>query len=108
MSYRNATLICLSGRYAGHSYPIGNGLIIGTDPTVCNLVLPAGVGGISRNHCKLTCDARSGMFVLHDMGSTNGTYLENGQRIYQGSPFAIHSGSRFYLANRVNCFEVRY
>ena len=99
-------LVCLSGVYAGCAFPVTSGIVIGTDPTVCQVVLPAG-GGVSRNHCKLSFDTGSGMFVLHDMGSTNGTYLENGQRIPQGMPYALTPGTRFYLASRANCFEAK-
>ena len=102
-----ASLICLTGVLAGRVFPVGSGLVIGTDPTVCQLTLPMGYRGISRNHCKLTYDRTSRMFVLHDMGSTNGTYLENGTRVPQGMPCALHPGSRFYLVGKHICFEVR-
>ena len=102
-----ATLICLSGVYAGNSYLVGNGIIIGTDPTVCQLVVPSANTGVSRNHCKVSFDATSNMFIIHDMGSTNGTFLENGQPVPQGIPYAVPSGTRFFLATPGTAFEVR-
>lgn len=104
---RYPTIICLSGVFAGRQFPIGNGIILGTDPTVCQIVLPATNPGVSRNHCKVTFDPRSNMFIIHDMGSTNGTFLGNGQKIAQGVPYAIHPGTTFYLATPGNSFEVR-
>ena len=79
-----------------------------TDPTVCQVVLPAGRSGVSRNHCKITFDSSSRMFIIHDLGSTNGTFLENGQRVPQGVPYAVHPGTKIYLANPSIFFELRY
>ena len=101
-------IICLSGALAGRQFRVGNGVILGTDSTVCQITLPATNPGVSRNHCKVTFDSRSNMFIIHDMGSTNGTFLGNGQRIAQGVPYAVHPGTTFYLATPGNSFEVRF
>lgn len=105
---RTPMLIGLVGAYAGRTFPVGGGLILGTDPTVCQIVLPAGGSGVSRNHCKITFDSGSRMFIIHDLGSTNGTFLENGQRVPQGMPYAVHPGTKFFLANASIRFELRY
>lgn len=105
---RTPVLIGLVGMYAGRTFPVGGGLILGTDPTICQIVLPAGRSGVSRNHCKVTFDMASHMFIIHDLGSTNGTFLENGQRVPQGVPFAVHPGTKIYLANKGTFFELRY
>jgi len=104
--YSSPSIVCISGVYAGNTFPLGNGIIIGTDPTVCQIVLPANTG-VSRNHCKISFDINSNMFVIHDMGSTNGTFLDNGQQVPQAMPYAVHPGTRFYLATRINSFELR-
>lgn len=107
-AYNSPSIVCLSGIYAGNCYSIGDGVVLGTDITVCQIVLPAGNSGISRLHCKITFDYRSRMFIIHDMGSTNGTFLENGQRIFQGTPCAVNTGTRIYLASRNTSFELRF
>ena len=104
---RNPVVVCLSGALAGRQFYVRNGIIIGTDPTVCQVVMPATNQGVSRNHCKVSFDARSNMFIIHDMGSTNGTFLANGQPVPQGIPYAVHPGTIFYLATPGNAFEVR-
>ena len=105
---RTPMIVGLVGTYAGRTFPVGSGLILGTDPTVCQVVLPAGRSGVSRNHCKITFDSSSRMFIIHDLGSTNGTFLENGQRVPQGVPYAVHPGTKIYLANPSIFFELRY
>ena len=101
------SVVCLSGVYAGCSFSVGNGVIIGTDPTICQIVIPGANTGVSRNHCKVSFDRNSNMFIIHDMGSTNGTFLGNGQYIPQGVPYAVAPGTRFCLATQGNAFEVR-
>lgn len=105
---RTPQIIGLVGPYAGQAFSVGGGLILGTDPTICQVVLPAGRSGVSRNHCKVTFDMGSQMFIVHDLGSTNGTFLENGQRVPQGVPFAVHPGTKIFLANQGTLFELRY
>ena len=105
---RTPMLVGFVGTYAGRTFPISCGLMLGTDPTVCQVVLPAGGSGVSRNHCKITFDSSSHMFIIHDLGSTNGTFLENGQRVPQGVPYAIHPGTKIFLANPSILFELRY
>lgn len=107
-AYNSPSIVCLSGIFAGNCYSVGDGIILGTDPTVCQVVLPASNSGISRLHCKITFDYRSRMFIVHDMGSTNGTFLGNGQRIFQGTPCAVSPGTRIHLASANTSFELRF
>lgn len=101
------SIVCLSGVYAGCSFNVENGVIIGTDPTVCQIVIPSMNTGVSRNHCKVSFDHQSNMFIIHDLGSTNGTFLWNGQPIPQGAPYAVTPGTKFFLATQGNSFEVK-
>jgi pSer/pThr/pTyr-binding forkhead associated (FHA) protein len=47
------------------------------------------------------------VFVLEDLGSTNGTFLANGERINPGQPRDLRPGDRFYLGDTRNQFEVK-
>jgi pSer/pThr/pTyr-binding forkhead associated (FHA) protein len=48
-------------------------IIIGRDPNLCNIVLPD--PRVSRRHCSIT--PVGGTFIIEDLGSRNGTILNN-------------------------------
>jgi pSer/pThr/pTyr-binding forkhead associated (FHA) protein len=48
-------------------------VILGRDPNVCNIVLPD--PRVSRRHCSIT--PVGGTFIIEDLGSRNGTILNN-------------------------------
>ena len=103
----NPQIIGISGQYAGRSFPVApQGLLIGKDPSSCDLILPDGPNGISRNHCKLQFNPQTQMFILYDLGSTYGTFLGNGARVPQGQPAALRVGDEFFLGSRANVFRV--
>ncbi|WP_411870627.1 FHA domain-containing protein [Vulcanococcus limneticus] len=60
-------------------------LTIGRD-TSCGLCLPQ-EAGLSRRHAAVRLEAGSGRWLVEDLGSANGTYV-NGQRIGTGHPLA--------------------
>ena len=51
--------------------------------------------------------AARAVFVLEDLGSTNGTYLVTGDRVWPGQPRDLRPGDRFYVGDTRNQFEVR-
>lgn len=101
-------LVCTSGVFAGQAFAVSkDGIIIGTDMSVANVVIPAQTPGVSRNHCKITFNYKTNTFVIHDLGSSYGTFLANGVRVGQGQPVAIMPNSAFYLASPALSFVVR-
>lgn len=84
-----------------------SGVIIGRDARMCNLVISSDSGQISKKHCLLRFDSVSRGFYLEDCGSTNGTFLQSGQRLSSGTPYPLRPGDRFYLATPEVAFELR-
>ena len=109
VNYSNNTIAkitCVSGEKAGTTYIIqGNGIMIGRDPTVCQVVLNHSAG-ISRLHCFVSYNSRNGMYILYDRNSTYGTFTQNGTRVHPTSSLALKSGERFYLGSPQTMFEV--
>lgn len=104
-----ARIVGVTGFFAGKACPVSaGGVILGRDQAVCDLHFPNDQQGrgISRTHCKLQYNPQTRMLVLHDLGSTYGTYLGNGLRVVQGQAVALRSGDEFYLATRNNTFRV--
>ncbi len=89
----------------GRSTPIPvSGLVIGRDPTLCTLSLPAETKGVSRRHCQVA--AAGGSLLLTDLGSSYGTFIA-GQRLEPNCPAPLSKGSSFYLGGAANTFTVR-
>ena len=97
-------IVCLSGPIRGQSYTLTqNGLLIGRD-TSCGVRFPANTPGVSRQHCAIRF--QQGVPVLIDLNSTHGTYLGNGQKLPPQYPVELAAGTRFYLGDTSNLFQV--
>jgi hypothetical protein len=87
-------LIVKSGGRYGHIYKIKSGALIGRDMRKADLVLDD--EKISGLHAKIT--VKNGQFMLWDLGSSNGTYL-NGEEVLGAT--AIHENDEIRLGNTV-------
>ena len=97
-------IMCMTGPLQGQVYTItADGLILGRDQC-CNLRLPGNANGVSRRHCRVRL--QNGQPVLEDLQSSYGTYLATGQRLIPNDPVILTNGSRFYLANQQNQFQI--
>jgi two-component system, cell cycle response regulator len=63
-----------------------------------DIELPLRDGSISRRHCRVEHDPEQDRYVLHDLGSTNGTRL-NGARV--GEPVPLADGDKIFLGATV-------
>jgi len=96
----------LGGQYSGTSIPIENATVLGRDPHTANVVFTSEADSISKRHCSIRWDTSRSFFVLEDLGSTNGTFLASGERLAPGQPRDLKAGSRFYLGDQKNQFEL--
>lgn len=100
---RIPTLRSFSQQHNGMRIPIqGRQILIGTSQTECQAVFRQGTPGVSRRHCSIAWDTASGEFILTDLGSSYGTFLENKQKLAQGVPYRLRAGDRFYLGTPEN------
>ncbi len=104
LQYRSAKeAICLTylncdkGYFEGRRYPLTNRITIGKNPERCNICYPPGAGGIGSEHCEIRLRT-DGQVELVDLGSMNGTFLENGRRLLANVPTILPNGGRFYIA----------
>lgn len=67
------------GALQGSTFSDSQRLVIGRDPSQCNVVLPERTPGVSRKHCVL--ERRGNDICIMDVGSSAGTFLPNGQRL---------------------------
>ena len=99
----NVTIIGIAGPVQGRTFSDSQRLIIGREPSQCNVVLPPRTPGVSRKHCILE-RCQNGVYIM-DVGSSAGTFFQNGngQRLplnqwikvtdnfYLGSPHVMFS-----------------
>lgn len=98
-------LVCVEGEYKGSSIELENGpIVIGRNPIKSNLVFSS--MDISNQHCAVDFDADSETFTLEDIGSSNGTYLESGERIASGQPAKLEPDDGFYISTSSIFFKV--
>lgn len=106
MTTASLTLKCHGGYLNGRIYPIPpEGVTIGREPDN-SIRYPGQTPGISRHHAKLFW--QNGQLLLLDVGSSNGTYLNNAGRINPMRPVPLNPGDVFYLGEKLNAFEVSY
>lgn len=98
-------LRCLKGAYEGCEAPVlPTGILIGRESASCHLVFPD-TPEVSRYHCRVFYDARTGYFVVTDLNSKNGVYREDGRRVPPGEKMALIPGQIFKLCGDLIIFE---
>lgn len=102
----NLSVQGVSGLFAGRTYTQGRDgrIMFGRQPS-CQVVFGGNDKNVSGNHCVLY--KQDGGVMLMDLGSTNGTYLENGTRLQANVAYALHAGERFYLVNKNYMFMIK-
>lgn len=104
---RKGVLLDVNGEFAHNEFSLESGkVILGRDPKQASIVFPAYVRAISRRHAQLNYDARKRIFLLEDLDSARGTFLENGTRLLPGKRAKLRSGEKFYLAAPQYIFQV--
>lgn len=93
----------INGEYAGAEVLIGDGILVGRDPAVCQLVVDG--EKISRKHCKIIYKEASEMFVVTDY-STNGTYILGGGEMKKNLPTELPAGTTIQLGKNGDTFRL--
>lgn len=89
----------------GKAYSVRGRVVIGRDSKKCQVVFPAKTPGVSSVHCAAQEIAEG--VVITDLGSSYGTFLENGTKLEPNKPYTIATGEAFYLASKDNGFRVK-
>jgi pSer/pThr/pTyr-binding forkhead associated (FHA) protein len=79
---------------------------MGRAATVAQLVFDGEASNVSRRHCRIGFERETGSFKLEDLWSSNGTYVESGEKVEPTSPRTLRSRDQFFLGDREEIFEV--
>ncbi|MCR5138409.1 MAG: FHA domain-containing protein [Oscillospiraceae bacterium] len=74
-------------------------VVLGTNAN-CAVVYPRDTAGISGRHCAVLWDPEREEFIVKDMNSSYGTFLENGRRLDPSRIYRLRPGERFYLGGQ--------
>lgn len=93
--------------YAGQTLPLAasDEMVIGRDNAFCNLIVDQNADKVSRKHCGIVFDPSRGVYMVTDY-STNGTFLDGGNRLVANMPTTLQKGSVIALGNRENRFKL--
>ena len=95
----------IRGEYAGYEIPVHpTGILLGRSATACNLVFRQ-TTEVSRYHCRVAYDRRTGYFIVTDLRSQNGIYTENGQRLASGEKLVLAPGQSFMMCGSGTAFQ---
>ena len=101
----SAVIAGIAGEYKGKDFEIDGKLVFGRDAKRCNVVLPIDAEGVSGFHCEVTVNG--GRIFLKDLGSTYGTFINNGLKVDAGTAVEISVGDTFYLGSEKTKFAVK-
>lgn len=96
-------LTALSGPLTGKRYALTRNVRIGRSSSN-DIVFPEGTPGISGSHCMLI--PQGDTVYLVDVGSSYGTFLENGSKLAPQEKHPLRKGDVFYLAGKGQSFRV--
>lgn len=101
------SLTGLSGMYAGQTLPLASNdeMVIGRDNAFCNLIVDQNAEKVSRKHCGILYDVARGTYQVTDY-STNGTFIDGGNRLVANMPTTLQQGAIIALGNRENRFKL--
>lgn len=94
----------VSGLLNGKTYMLtaGTPLIFGRRTEKCNVLFKNETKGISSIHCKIKW--YNGKVLIKDLGSTYGTWLNEGTRLEPNKYYELPDQGVFYLGSRENMF----
>lgn len=95
---------CLSGPLQGQTYRVGSAGVQFGREAGCGIRMPDRTPGVSRRHCCIRW--QQGIPVLVDVGSSFGTFLASGKQLPPNYPEPVSAGTRFYLGNKKNLFQL--
>ncbi|MCQ4022114.1 MULTISPECIES: trypsin-like peptidase domain-containing protein [unclassified Ruminococcus] len=97
----------LSAQHKGLKVPINSTqVLIGRSKADCAIVFSDNTPGVSGRHCSISYDPATKDFILTDLRSTYGTFLQSGARLTPAVPYRLRSGDKFYLGEVGNMIAV--
>ena len=72
----------------------------------CRILFRDGTPGVSGRHCSIAWNAEKRCFVVRDLGSTYGTYLDSGMKLEANRAYELVAGESIYLGEKANTLRL--
>lgn len=96
----------LAVQHGGKKVPIGDQAILVGRSGECRIVYAENTPGVSGRHCAIAWDATANEFIIKDLNSTYGTYLDSGMKLDPNRVYRLREGDSFYLGEKANMLRV--
>ena len=96
----------LARQHGDKKIRLGSDAIILGRSKDCKIVYSDNTPGVSGKHCAITWDPDKKEFILKDMGSTYGTFLDSGMKLDPSKVYRLKPGESFYLGERTNTIKL--
>lgn len=83
----------------------GRPIVIGRNPSQCDVVITENAEKVSRKHCTVNFDYKNNMYIVTDH-SSNGTHLDNGKRLVLELPTPVECGTVIIIGDENNAFRL--
>ena len=103
---RTGYIRSLAAQHGGLRIPVGKDAVVIGRQESCAIRFQANTPGVSGVHCSVSFDAANNEFILTDLKSSFGTFLETGQKLTPHTPVRLRSGDSFYAGDRRNILRV--
>ena len=92
----------LAQQHGNRKVSLGADAILLGRTSECKIMYKDGTPGVSGKHCAITWDADKNEFIVKDMGSTYGTFMESGMKLEPGRLYRLKPGESIYLGEKDN------
>ena len=96
----------LSPQHGGKKVAVGAEAILLGRSKDCQIMYKEDTPGVSGRHCAITWDGERRCFVVKDLGSTYGTYLDSGMKLEPRQLYRLKPGESLYLGERDNTIRL--
>lgn len=91
-------MVVIEGEYRGAYIPLDKEAVLGRS-TSCNLVFDESLPEVSRRHCSIRYDYAKDAYVLTDLNSSYGTFLEDGSML-KGTSVLLPENAQFRIGKK--------
>ena len=96
----------LAAQHGGKKVQIKNDPVVIGRNKDCTIVFRDDTPGVSSKHCAISYDKAAGAFIVKDMGSTYGTFLDSGMKLDPNRTYRLKAGDTVYLGDKANLLKV--